>query len=59
MGAKEACYFLNIGPQRLGVLVKKYDIPHYEIAAGKIFLQEDLEEFQENRKENMKYKYEK
>lgn len=56
LGITDASKLLNIHKATLHFYVQKYDIPYYETSSGKIFLKEDIEAFQEARKDKLKHR---
>ena len=55
-GVNEACRYLRIKGTRFSYLVAKYQIPHYNLACGRIFFKSDLRAFQEGRKDRLKHR---
>lgn len=51
----DASKFLWISRQRFEYLVDYYKIPYHKTSAWKIFFTEELEKFQESRKDKMKH----
>lgn len=56
MSSGDVCDYLNVGHATFAKLVRNYEIPHVATKAGMIFLKNDIDAFQESRKENMKYR---
>ncbi len=56
MAIGDACEHLGFSRKRLDFLVKKKRIPCKLTSAGRIFLKEDLDLFEESRQDKMKHK---
>lgn len=55
MAGGDAHKYLKVSRQRFEFLVRDYGIPYQETSAGKIFFLEDIDNFQELRKDKMKH----
>lgn len=55
MGIGDVSNFLNISRIRVHYLVEKYNIPHKNTSAGRVFLKSDIIKFQKERSKNMKH----
>lgn len=59
LSISEAAKLVGVNRQRFYVLVKQYQIPHQNLSCGMIFLRQDIEDFQEKRKEKLKHRQKK
>lgn len=56
LSSKEAAQLIRVSISAFHYLVTAYNIPHQTLSNGKIFLQEDIEAFQESRKDKLKHR---
>ncbi|MFY0632077.1 MAG: hypothetical protein JXR05_17085 [Flavobacteriaceae bacterium] len=55
MAVGDVAKYLKVSNGRFHALIKKYNIPHKDTSAGKIFLKSDIVKFQKDREVNMKH----